>query len=63
MIDSREDQFLKISIEAAKEKDTELYETAATKYKNYTDLDKWKKKIFDSIKERISEHVHSEVFF
>lgn len=62
MIDSREDQFLRVCIESAKEKDTELYGTAEAKYRNYTDLDKWKRKVFDAIRDRVSARVDSNEF-
>lgn len=53
MINSREDLYVKKTINSIKENDPSSYEECENSYKKYTDLDKWKQIIFSAIKDRV----------
>jgi hypothetical protein len=53
---------MKKAIEAVGEKNRENFKNAVTKYKTYTNLDKWKINVFNRILESLEVKVNPEDF-
>lgn len=53
ILDTREDQFMKSAIEAVANNSQDEFKTAVSKYKTYTDFDKWKINVFKRILDKL----------
>lgn len=55
LLETREDQFMKNSIQAMEEKNLSLFKEGVTKYKQYIDFDKWKVNVFKRIHDNLDK--------
>jgi ATP sulfurylase len=62
MTNSREDMYISGAIAAIKSSEAENYDAAEAQYTKYTDLDKWKKTIFEKIKNKAHKVVEKQEF-
>lgn len=62
ILDTREDSFMKEALAALKEKSLEKYKNATTKFKKYTDFDKWKINVFDKVYKKLDKEVSPDDF-
>lgn len=62
ILETREDEFMKKGIEAIIEKNQESFKNVVTKYKTYTNLDKWKVNVFKRILDSLEVKVNPEDF-
>lgn len=53
MKETREDDFLKSAIASMEEKKLSTFKDAVSKYKKFTDLDKWKINVFKTIHDKL----------
>jgi hypothetical protein len=62
ILETREDEFMKKGIEAILERNQENFKNVTTKYKTYTNLDKWKINVFKRILDNLEVKVNPEDF-
>ena len=62
ILETREDQFMKSAIDAVSEKAHDKFKQATTKYKTYTDFDKWKINVFKKIMDNLEENLKPDDF-
>jgi len=62
MLETREDQFLKASLAALAEKNLDSFQQACSKFKAFTDFDKWKLTMFAQITNKLNKVETGEGF-